>query len=304
MTDGGDKLPCSPWLDVRRGTGNRAARSDVDRRGGNGPVRGRGTVASGVRPDGGPLRIAVNGAAGRMGETVIETAADRDDLTVTFGVDVAADPEADPPIYEGDAAASATMNHGADVVVDFSTPAATVGLVERLVDQNVALVTGTTGFSDDQLRSLEDASARVPVLKATNFSRGIQALLRALEPALAALPDYDVELSETHHNGKEDAPSGTAKTILGAIRSERDLDPVYGRQGVAPRRDDEIGVQVSRLGDVRGEHEVRLGGNDEVLSIAHRAEDRAVFAAGALDAAGWVAGQNPGWYTFGDVIEE
>ena len=258
-----------------------------------------------ARTDGGrPVRIAVNGATGRMGQTVIETAADRGDLTVSFGVDVTAEEGADPPIVDAGSVASAIASRGADVFVDFSTPAATVDLAETCAEQNVALVTGTTGFDEDQLGVLEDASESVPVLKAANFSRGIQALLRALEPALAALPGYDVELAETHHNAKEDAPSGTAKTILEAIQAERDLEPVYGRQGIAPRQDDEIGVQVSRLGDVRGEHEVRLGANDEVLTIAHRAEDRAVFAAGALDAAVWAAAQNPGWYTFGDVIGE
>jgi len=143
----------------------------------------------------------------------------------------------------------------------------------------------------------------VPVLKATNFSRGVQALLRALEPALDALEGYDVELAETHHNGKRDAPSGTANTILETIQDHRDLDPVYGREGIQPRAEDEIGVLVSRLGDVRGEHEVRLGDNDEVLTLAHRAEDRAVFAAGALDAAGWLAAQNPGMFSFGDAID-
>ena len=258
-----------------------------------------------ARTDGGTaVRLAVNGATGRMGQTVIETAADRGDLSVSFGVDVEGDESAEPPIVDAGSVASAIASYGTDVVVDFSTPAATVALADACAEQNVALVTGTTGFDEEQLGVLEAASESVPVLKAANFSRGIQALLRALEPALAALPGYDVELSETHHNAKEDAPSGTAKTILEAIQADRDLEPVYGRQGIAPRQDDEIGVQVSRLGDVRGEHEVRLGGNDEVLTIAHRAEDRAVFAAGALDAAAWVVAQNPGWYTFGDVIGE
>lgn len=303
MTErGGDEVG-SAWLDVHRGgtASSVPAERAADRR--EEEVAADRTGES-VAADGGPVRVAVNGAAGRMGETVVETAADRADLAVTFGIDLETDTERDPPIYDESTVASATMNHGADVFVDFSTPESTVDLVAACAEQNAALVTGTTGFTDDQLRTLEDASAHVPVLKATNFSRGIQALLRALDPALEALPRYDVELSETHHNDKTDAPSGTAKTLLRTIQEERDLDPVYGRAGHAPRSEDEIGVQVSRLGDVRGEHEIRLGGNDEVLTIAHRAEDRAVFAAGALDAATWVAGRNPGWYTFGDVIED
>jgi 4-hydroxy-tetrahydrodipicolinate reductase len=150
---------------------------------------------------------------------------------------------------------------------------------------------------------LDSVSAAVPVLKATNFSRGIQALRRALGPALEALPDYDVELLETHHNAKRDAPSGTAKTLLSDIETHREFDTVAGREGIQPREDDEVGMLVRRAGDIRGEHEVLLAGNDEVLTLTHRAEDRGVFAAGALDAAVWVAGQGPGSYDFGAVID-
>jgi 4-hydroxy-tetrahydrodipicolinate reductase len=249
-------------------------------------------------------RVVVNGVAGRMGRTLVETAADRDDVEVVAGIDVDTDVAVPVPVVDPDEAATALTDHEAQAVLDFTVPAATVDLAGACESAGVPLVVGTTGFDDAQRERLEAASEQVPVLKAANFARGIQAFLRALGPALAALPGYDVELQETHHNGKRDAPSGTAKTILETIQEERDLEPVYGREGVQPRQDDEIGVLVSRLGDVRGEHEVRLGDNDEVLTIAHRAEDRAVFAAGALDAAAWLADRNPGWYTFGDVIDD
>jgi 4-hydroxy-tetrahydrodipicolinate reductase len=166
------------------------------------------------------------------------------------------------------------------------------------------MVIGTTGFDDDETAVLEATSEQVPLLKATNFSRGIQVLLRTVREAVGALPGYDLELHETHHNDKIDAPSGTANTILETVQEDRDVEPVYGREGYAPREDDEIGVLVSRAGDIRGEHELVLAGNDEVLSLSHRAEDRAVFAAGALDAAVWLADRNPGRYTFGEVIDD
>jgi len=257
--------------------------------------------------DGGvePTQIAVNGAAGRMGQTVIETAAEREDVAVAFGLDVGGGDGAEPvPTYRPGGFNTAVMKHDVDVVVDFTVPAATAELAPQCAERGLAMVVGTTGFGDEDLATLEAASEDVPVLKAANFSRGIQALLRALEPALEALSAYDVELSETHHNGKRDAPSGTANTILETVQDHRDLEPVYGREGDTPRSADEVGVLVSRLGDVRGEHEVRLGGNDEVLSIAHRAEDRGVFAAGALDAAVWLADRDPGWYPFGEVIDD
>ncbi|CCQ32978.1 4-hydroxy-tetrahydrodipicolinate reductase protein [Halorhabdus tiamatea SARL4B] len=251
-------------------------------------------------------RIGVTGAAGRMGRTVIETAGDREDVAVVFAVD-ATDEEkvADKPIHEPDDVAALLATHEPDAIVDFSVPEATVAFADACAEAGVALVTGTTGFEDDQLDSLKSASEDVAVLKAANFARGIQALLATVRAAAGALPGYDVELTETHHNKKQDAPSGTAKTLLEALAEEReeDFEEVYGREGIDPREAGEIGVHVRRAGDVRGEHELMFAGNDEVLTLSHRAEDRGVFAAGALDAAVWLADRDPGLYTFGDVIE-
>jgi 4-hydroxy-tetrahydrodipicolinate reductase len=252
--------------------------------------------------------LGVNGAAGRMGQAVVETAADRTDVEVAFGIDTETDTDtdtdADLTLYEPSETASALGEHDPDVVVDFTLPEATVDLAEACsgAGTGVGLVVGTTGFGDDQLATLREVSGTVPLLKATNFSRGIQGLLCALGPALDALPGYDVEVMETHHNRKRDAPSGTANTIVEEIARHRDVETVYGREGIQPRENGEVGVLVRRAGDIRGEHEVTVAGNDEVLTIGHRAEDRAVFAAGALDAAVWLADSDPGWYSFGDVV--
>ncbi|MFB6309841.1 MAG: 4-hydroxy-tetrahydrodipicolinate reductase [Salinirussus sp.] len=250
------------------------------------------------------ITIGINGVAGRMGQAVSAAAEERDAVEVAFGIDDDPEETTGPPVVGPPELEETIASYTPDVIVDFSVPEATLDLATVCADAGVPLVIGTTGFDTDALERLEALSAEIPVLKAANFARGIQAFLRALEPALAALEGYDIELAETHHNAKVDAPSGTANTILETIRDHRDLEPVYGRNGHQPRSDNEVGVLVSRLGDVRGEHEVRLGANDEVLTIAHRAEDRGVFAAGALDAAVWLAEQNPGWYTFGDVIDE
>ncbi|PSP17086.1 4-hydroxy-tetrahydrodipicolinate reductase [Halobacteriales archaeon QH_10_67_13] len=125
-----------------------------------------------------------------------------------------------------------------------------------------------------------------------------------LEPALAALPEYDVELLETHHSRKREAPSGTAETILETVADHRELDRVPGREGTHDRTDEKVGVLVRRAGTIRGEHELLLADNDEVLTLTHRAEDRGVFAAGALDAAVWIAGRPPGSYAFTDVVAD
>ncbi|MDS0258001.1 4-hydroxy-tetrahydrodipicolinate reductase [Haloarcula sp. S1CR25-12] len=247
-------------------------------------------------------RVAVNGAAGRMGRAVIETAADRDDVSVVVGFGTEAGEIRGVPVVTEDVA-GALAEHDADVVVDFAVPEATLALAEACVETGVGLVVGTTGFDEDGLAALDSASESVPLLKATNFSRGIQVLQRTVREAVRALDDYDLELMESHHNGKIDAPSGTAKTLLEVVQSERDVEPVYGREGHAPRADDEIGVFARRAGDIRGEHELILAGNDEVLSLSHHAEDRAVFAAGALDAAAFLAGRGAGQYDFGEVVD-
>jgi 4-hydroxy-tetrahydrodipicolinate reductase len=249
--------------------------------------------------------VGVNGAAGRMGRAIVAAAADRSDVAVAFGIHT--DPHADieVPLYAPDATAEALADHDPDAVIDFTVPESTAAMAEACASAGVPLVVGTTGLEEGQLSVVQEASGAVPVLKATNFSRGIQALLRALGPALESLPGYDLELLETHHNGKRDAPSGTAKTILETVAEHRDFETTYGRQGIQPREpgEGEAGVLVRRAGDVRGEHEVLLADNDEVLTLTHRAEDRGVFAEGALDAAVWLADRNPGWYTFGDVID-
>ncbi|EMA13157.1 4-hydroxy-tetrahydrodipicolinate reductase [Haloarcula marismortui] len=246
-------------------------------------------------------RVAVNGVTGQMGGTVIEAATDSE-VVVGFATSDT-DTVDDVPVVHPAEAAAALREYDVDVVVDFAVPKGALTVAEACVEAGVPMVVGTTGFDEDGLARLQDASEEIPLLKATNFSQGIQVLQRLISEAVGTLDDYDLELMETHHNRKVDAPSGTASSILDVIQEERDVEPVYGREGHAPREDDEIGVFARRAGDVRGEHELVLAGNDEVLSLSHRAEDRGVFAAGALDAAAWLVGRDSGWYEFGDVVD-
>lgn len=250
--------------------------------------------------------VGVTGATGRMGRAVLETAGERADVAVAFAVnrDLDADDAHGVPLRPATEFEALLAEYDPDAVVDFTGPEATVRYADACAEAGVAFVTGTTGLTEDQSATLDAASESVPLLRASNFARGVHALLGAIEEALTAVPDYDLELLETHHNGKVDAPSGTARTILETVQDQRDVDPVYGREGHVPREDDEIGVFARRAGDIRGEHELVLAGNDEVVSLSHRAEDRAVFAAGALDAAAWLAGRDPGRYEFGTVIDD
>ena len=246
-------------------------------------------------------RVAVNGVTGQMGGAVIEAATDSE-VVVGFATSETDTVDGVPVVRPADAA-EALREYDVDVVVDFAVPEGALTVAEACVEAGVPMVVGTTGFDEDGLARLQDVGEEIPLLKATNFSQGIQVLQRLVSEAVATLDDYDLELMETHHNRKVDAPSGTANSILDVIQEERDVEPVYGREGHVPREDDEIGVFARRAGDVRGEHELILAGNDEVLSLSHRAEDRGVFAAGALDAAAWLVGRGAGWYEFGDVVD-
>ena len=251
------------------------------------------------------VRVAVTGATGRMGQEVISAAANRADLEVVLAV------SRDPPagIIEGvevthaDDLPPLLADREPNVLVDFTAPDSSLDYVEAAADAGVASVVGTTGFDDDHEERLAAAANQVPVLVASNFSRGVAALRSAVQAALPQLPGYDVEVTETHHNGKRDAPSGTATTLLGDIEAIREAgERVHGREGDAPRSAGEIGVHARRAGNVTGEHEVLVAGNHEVLELTHRAGDRGVFAEGALDAAEWLAGREPGAYDFMAVL--
>ncbi|WP_254829429.1 4-hydroxy-tetrahydrodipicolinate reductase [Haloglomus salinum] len=247
------------------------------------------------------MKVVVTGATGRTGGEVAREVAERDHDLVPVsrepaGTVAGADlqpPEDLPALLDG-----------ADALVDFTVPVASGEYVAEAADAGVPAVVGTTGFDDEGLATLHEAAESAPVLKASNFARGVHALLSVVREAATALPGYDVELTETHHNGKRDAPSGTANTLLDELDDARGeaLDRTYGREGEDPREPGQVGVHVRRAGNVRGEHEVMFADNDEVLSLTHRAESRGVFAAGAVDAAEWLPGHEAGWYEFGDVI--
>jgi len=250
------------------------------------------------------IGVAVTGAGGHMGREVIEAATDREEMAVVLAVNrTSVDPVAGHEVEDEADLPRLLAERDPDVLVDFTLPDPSTRYVEACADAGVAAVVGTTGFSDSQLEVLADAAESVPVLRASNFARGVMALRRAIREAVAALPEYDAELTETHHNRKRDAPSGTALTILDDIDEARgdDADRVHGREGEQPREDGEVGVHARRAGDVTGEHELLLAGNHEVLTLTHRAESRGVFAEGALDAADWLVGRPAGEYDFEDT---
>ena len=200
----------------------------------------------------------------------------------------------------------AAMDKTADVILDFSNPSA-FALVEAYVRRTgTPLLSGTTGYSADQLARLRALGAYAPVLHSGNYSLGIavfQRVLRQIAPTL--LPDFDVEITETHHNQKVDAPSGTALALADSINEASDgaYHYVYDRSQERKKRDSrEIGISAVRGGTIVGDHDVIFAGTDEVITFEHRAYSRAVFGKGAIQAAKFLAGKPAGRYDMSDVI--
>ncbi|MCE5233383.1 MAG: 4-hydroxy-tetrahydrodipicolinate reductase [Xanthomonadaceae bacterium] len=260
-----------------------------------------------------PVRIAVNGATGRMGRAVLDLARADARFALRAAVIAAGAEQVGAPVAGVDApgalryAAGWGEAPGLDVVVDFSTPAGLAAALDHCEAHGVALVAGTTGLDAALERRLQQAGARIAVVHAANFSLGVAVLTRALREAAAALPGWDLEIIEAHHNRKEDAPSGTALALGRAAAAARGMtleaEAVYAREGrPGARRTGSIGFAAVRGGDIVGEHTALLAGAGERLELVHRATDRAIFARGALAAAAWLAGRAVGVYTLDDVL--
>jgi 4-hydroxy-tetrahydrodipicolinate reductase len=254
-------------------------------------------------------RIAVVGAAGRMGCEVVRAALEDESLELAGGVVEAQAPDLGADLGElcgwGRAGVAATKDPpaDADALVEFTTPEATV---EHLA-YGRPVVIGTTGLSDEQLSRVEEAAGDVPIVLAPNMSVGVnlvREVVRELTEKLGA--GYDVEIVEAHHRNKVDAPSGTALLLARAAAEGRGEDlgeiAVYGREGRSPREEGEIGIHALRGGAVVGEHRVIFYGLGEEVEVTHRALSRRTFATGALRAARFVAGAPPGLYSMRDVL--
>ena len=263
------------------------------------------------------LNIAIAGCAGRMGQQLVK-AAHAAGHEVSGGSEVANSPKLGrdigtlagiEPLGKKAVSDIRSAAHGASVWIDFTVPDATLEALARLPEAGVSsIVIGTTGFSDAQEKAIADASSSLSIVKAGNFSLGVNVLEALVKQAAARLgTDWDIEVLETHHRHKVDAPSGTALMLGHAAAAGRGSDlealkaPPYDGPD-AKRVPGEIGFSVRRTGGVIGDHEVTLGTEMEVLSLRHTALDRAVFAHGAIKAAEWVASQPPGLYDMSDVI--
>jgi len=197
---------------------------------------------------------------------------------------------------------------GANVLIDFSSPEGTIAAIQAAANAGVAAVTGTTGLTDDDVSLVVEASKAIPVVMAPNMSVGVNLLFKIAGEVAAVLGNsYDVEIIEAHHRQKMDAPSGTAKRLYEIIARvlERDTEKVgvCGREGmVGKRTTEEIGVMAVRAGDIVGEHTVLFGGIGERIELVHKLHSRMTLATGAIRAARWVTGRQPGIYDMQDVL--
>ena len=196
-----------------------------------------------------------------------------------------------------------TIGRVADVVIDFSAPAALPAVARYVRQTGTPLLSGVTGLSEAELEIFTDLGRAAPVIHSANYSLGVAVFRRALAEVAGVLSDFDVEIVETHHNQKADAPSGTAKLLLEAIDPAHALMPVYGREGnTGRRRKEEIGVHALRGGTAAGTHTVHFFGPDEELEFTHRAASRQIFVNGALHMARLLPGKPNGAYDLQKIL--
>ena len=263
------------------------------------------------------MRLVVAGAAGRMGRAVIRAIAESDGVTLAGALDSASSPESGRDAGEVAGIGRNGFTVGADAgavlgsadgVVDFTVPAATMALVRETAVRGVVHVIGTTGFTPADDAAIAAAAARIAIVKSGNMSLPVNLLAALAKEVASRLDDsFDIEIVEMHHNRKIDAPSGTALLLGAAAAAGRGVDlaarSVRARDGhTGARRRGDIGFAALRGGTVVGEHSVIFAGPYERIELSHRAEDRMIFARGAVRAALWAHGRKPGLYGMADVL--
>ncbi|NOY00052.1 MAG: 4-hydroxy-tetrahydrodipicolinate reductase [Verrucomicrobia bacterium] len=238
-------------------------------------------------------KLLVTGAEGRMGQAVISCAGKTAEIEVGAQIDMGALKEA---------------LANCDTVIDFSHHSFTTELLEACLQQNIKVVTGTTGHSDEELAFINKASESIAIVKAPNFSVGVNTLFYLTRRATEILGDnFDLEVVEMHHRDKVDSPSGTARRLVEILDETRGLsyadDTMHGRHGdVGPRKNTEIGLHAVRGGDVVGDHTVIYAGSGERVELTHKASSRDTFASGAVRSALWLQDQNKGLFDMQDVL--
>ena len=235
-----------------------------------------------------------------MGKEVIKKVAEEKDLNITCGVGIGENNEKFP-IYEN----TKDIEEKVDVIIDFSIPKASLNILEYARKNKIPIVIATTGFSDEELKVIKEASEEIPVFRSSNMSLDINLMAKIVQEIARVLNDTDIEIIETHHNRKVDSPSGTAILLADAINEVLENKKIYTfdrMQKREKRSKDEIGFSSIRGGNIVGEHTVKFFGENETLEIKHTSYSRQVFVEGALKAAKFIVTKNSGLYDMRSMV--
>ncbi len=248
--------------------------------------------------------IILRGCNGKMGQVITNLVDVDEETVIAGGIDITQNRVNKYPVYQS----FLKCNVKADVIIDFSSPDQLEEMLEFAMKKGIGIVLCTTGFSKDQLNRIEEAAKQIPILRSANMSMGINLISKLLKEAAAVLADagFDIEIVEKHHNKKVDAPSGTALALADAMNEalNNDYSYQYDRSKErSMRKKKEIGISAVRGGTIVGEHEVIFAGIDEVIEIKHTAYSKAIFAKGAVQAAKFLPGKQPGLYQMSDLME-
>lgn len=246
--------------------------------------------------------IILSGCNGKMGKVITACVNNNNDCRIVAGVDINTDVLSSYPVYSS----FSQITEDADVIIDFSHPSVLSDLITFAKDNNLPLVLATTGFSASQTEQIKAASKEIPLFFTFNMSLGVNLLVALSKKAAEVLDgNFDIEIVEKHHNQKVDAPSGTAIMLADAINETLDNRMMYeyDRHSKREKRpENQIGIHSVRGGNIVGEHEVIFAGHDEVITLAHRATSKEVFAVGAIKAAIYMNGKSAGLYDMNNVI--
>ncbi len=245
------------------------------------------------------INILLSGCCGHMGKEVLGVAAESEDIAIKAGVDIMADGSVPVPCATSYDDADADV----DCVIDFSHHSSTADLLKFAVTHRLPLVLATTGQTEEESEQIRTASEKIPLFFAANYSVGIALLIELAKKAAKTMGDAEIEIVETHHDRKVDAPSGTALAIASALKEVRpNAKNVTGRSGYGKREPEDIGISSVRIGNVVGIHEVIIGTKNQTITLKHEAHSRALFAEGAVAAARFLVGKPAGLYNMQDLV--
>ena len=249
------------------------------------------------------IKIIMHGCNGRMGQVISQIVKEDPDTQIAAGIDIMDNRDNDYPVFTN----IRDCDVQADVVIDFASAKAEDALLDFCKERNLPVIVCTTGLSEEQIARVKETSKVVAVLRSANMSLGVNTLLKLLQDAAKVLAPagFDMEIVEKHHKHKVDAPSGTALAMADSMNDALGNQYTYKfdrRQERKERDEKEIGISAVRGGNIVGEHEVFFAGTDEVIEFKHTAYSKAIFAKGAVEAAKFLAGKEPGFYDMSDVI--